>query len=166
MWPGVPAIHHSLGHVDARSGHIALIVYIGNFIHRSAVDSHAQRKLRMLSRLRLISRAQRTGASGVVKKASAIPSPVAKRTSLPAASAARNCGVFRNNVAEHLKYLLLIVAQQLIPDDVREQHVRSSAPNRADDSAAIKPLYIRGSPQFRQGIVFDVSRSLSSAASS
>src|SRR6266513_2132022 len=43
----------------------------------------------------LISNAHKTGASGLVRKTSAPPSPVGNRSSLPSASARRNCSVPR-----------------------------------------------------------------------
>ena len=45
--PGIAAIHHSLRHVDASAGDVRLFVYIGDFVHRAAVNAHAHLKFRM-----------------------------------------------------------------------------------------------------------------------
>ncbi len=42
--PSVAAIHNALRHGDAGAGHIRALVYIHNFIDRSAVNAHANRK--------------------------------------------------------------------------------------------------------------------------
>src|SRR5256886_17192202 len=46
---GVPAIHHPLRHVNAYSSNVTLIIYIGDLIHRAAVDPHSQVQLWMLT---------------------------------------------------------------------------------------------------------------------
>ena len=45
--PGITAIHHPLRHVDASPGDVRVPVHVGDLIHRSAVNAHAHRKLRM-----------------------------------------------------------------------------------------------------------------------
>ena len=39
---GVPAIHHALGHVDARPGNVQSVVHVPDLIHGAAVNSHPQ----------------------------------------------------------------------------------------------------------------------------
>ena len=73
----------------------------------------------------LICNAQETGASGVVAKTSAIPSPVGRRVSLPAASAARNESVSPNNLVERMQIIALLIDQQLgVTDNVDEEDMR------------------------------------------
>src|SRR6476469_3916281 len=48
---GVAAIHHPLRHVNAYSSNVTLIIYIGDLIHRAAVNSHPQLQLWMLTPL-------------------------------------------------------------------------------------------------------------------
>src|SRR5438094_5955103 len=48
---GIAAIHHPLRHIDAYSSNVALIIYIGDLIHRSAVNSHPQLQLGVLTQL-------------------------------------------------------------------------------------------------------------------
>src|SRR5215471_13483732 len=43
--PSIPTVHHSLGDVDASPGHIHLLVQIGHFVDRAAVNPHAHAKL-------------------------------------------------------------------------------------------------------------------------
>ena len=45
--PGVTAIHHPLRHVDAGPGEFGAPTHVGHLTHRSAVNAHAHRKLRM-----------------------------------------------------------------------------------------------------------------------
>jgi hypothetical protein len=92
---GVTAIHHALRNINAHASEIRLVVtsctkstgplLIPMRIGRCVVPFKA----------RPITIAQRTGASGVVKNANTIPSPVGIGTSLPAASAVRNATVSR-----------------------------------------------------------------------
>ena len=42
---GVTAIHHSLGHIDAGSGHVGPAVHIDYTANRSAVCAHPQSQL-------------------------------------------------------------------------------------------------------------------------
>ncbi len=42
---GISAIHHSLRDVNARTRDVRLVVQVGNFIYRAAVNSHADVKL-------------------------------------------------------------------------------------------------------------------------
>ena len=44
----VPARHNPLGHVDSRAGQIGAIIYIGDRIDRSAVNTHSQFKSGMI----------------------------------------------------------------------------------------------------------------------
>ena len=46
---GVPAIHDALRDVDSRAGNIGLFVQIGDFVNRTAVNSHADAKFGMVS---------------------------------------------------------------------------------------------------------------------
>jgi len=43
---GIPAIHYTLRNVDASSGDVRAIVYIGNEVDWTAVDAHSQLQLR------------------------------------------------------------------------------------------------------------------------
>src|SRR6266478_7622880 len=91
----ITAIHHPLGDVDASTGDVGLFVQISDFTDRPAVNTHSDSKFRMTFSALLISKAHKTGASGLVRKTSAPPSPVGKRISLPSASAIRNWTVPR-----------------------------------------------------------------------
>ena len=58
--PGVTAIHHPLRHVDASPGDVGAPTHVGYLTHRSAVNAHAHRKLRMfLKRFGNLERAAR-----------------------------------------------------------------------------------------------------------
>ena len=46
--PGVTAIHHALRHVDAGAGDVGAAGHVGHLAHWSAVNAHADGKLRML----------------------------------------------------------------------------------------------------------------------
>src|SRR5215510_1426807 len=46
--PSIPTVHHSLGDVDASSGYIHLLVQVGHFVDRAAVNPHAHSKLRVI----------------------------------------------------------------------------------------------------------------------
>ena len=46
--PGIAAIHHPLRHVDAGPGDVGAAAHVGHFAHRPAMDSHPDRKFRML----------------------------------------------------------------------------------------------------------------------
>ena len=84
---GVAAIHDPLRDIDASAGDVCLFVKIGDFVDRAAVNSHAHLKFRMtLERLANFQRAQNRRFRSV-RKTSAPPSPVGKRSSLPSASA-------------------------------------------------------------------------------
>ena len=49
----VAAIHHSLRDVDACAGDIGALIYVADFVHRAAVNSHSKLKTRTaLQRLR------------------------------------------------------------------------------------------------------------------
>src|SRR5436190_22063085 len=48
---GIAAIHHPLRHIDAYSSNVALIIYIGDLIHRAAVNPHPQLQLWVLTQL-------------------------------------------------------------------------------------------------------------------
>jgi hypothetical protein len=48
---GVAAIHHPLRHVNAYSSNVTLIIYIGDLIHRAAVNPHPQLQLWVLTQL-------------------------------------------------------------------------------------------------------------------
>ena len=68
---------------------------ISDFVDRTAVNAHADAKFGMIfQRLADLERAQ-DRRFGLVRKTSAPPSPVGNRSSLPSASAARNCSVPR-----------------------------------------------------------------------
>jgi hypothetical protein len=45
---GIAAIHHALSNVDSGSGNVRLLVEIGHFVDRTAVNSHANTKFRMI----------------------------------------------------------------------------------------------------------------------
>ena len=45
---GIAAIHHALSNVDSGSGNVRLLVEIGHFIDRTAVNSHADAKFWMV----------------------------------------------------------------------------------------------------------------------
>ena len=92
----IAAIHDPLCDVDAGARDVRLFVQIRDFVDRTAVNSHADPKFGMLLELLTdFHSAQRTGASGLVRNTRAPPSPVGKRSSLPSASAVRNCSVPR-----------------------------------------------------------------------
>ena len=40
--PGIAAVHHPLGDVNSTAGQVRPVVYIGDFVHRTAVNAHAQ----------------------------------------------------------------------------------------------------------------------------
>jgi hypothetical protein len=108
--PGVGAIHYPLRQVNAGSGYVLPLLIP---IRKESLGCSQSR--------RLISGAQCTGASTLAKKINAIPSPVGIRTSLPAASAARNCWVLRTTSFEQGEDLALLAAKQLgITDNVYE----------------------------------------------
>src|SRR5438552_8230658 len=48
---GVAAIHRPLRHVNAYSSNVTLIIYIGDWIHRAAVNPHSQLQLWVLTQL-------------------------------------------------------------------------------------------------------------------
>ena len=48
---GIAAVHQPLRHIDSYSGDVALLVDIGDLIHRPAVDSHPQLQFRVLAQL-------------------------------------------------------------------------------------------------------------------
>src|SRR5713101_7660388 len=75
-----------------------------------------------LRRALLTCNAQETGASGVVAKTSAIPSPVGRRVSLPVASAAQKASVSRT-------ISLLIDQQFRVTNDVDEEDMGDLQPN-------------------------------------
>src|SRR5207248_4618480 len=73
----------------------------------------------------------RTGASRLVRKTSAPPSPVGKRSNLPSASANRNCSVPRTISPQCLKQFALLSDEQFrIADDVDEQNMPDLEPDR------------------------------------
>ena len=72
----------------------------------------------------LISIAHRTGASGLSKKTSAIPSPTGSRISFPASLALRTCSVPRTiSVSCSMVLALLIEKQRRITDQIHKQNV-------------------------------------------
>ena len=46
---GIAAIHHPLRHVDASAGDIGLFVQVGDFVDWTAMNSHSDSKLGMIS---------------------------------------------------------------------------------------------------------------------
>ncbi|MEO7168360.1 MAG: hypothetical protein ABI016_15175 [Chthoniobacterales bacterium] len=80
--PGVAAVHHSLRDVDSGAGHVDPLVRVGDLVDRSAVNSHPQLSPGVADR-RGPTRAQAAGASGLVLKTRASPSPVASRIRKP-----------------------------------------------------------------------------------
>src|SRR5204863_7512238 len=73
---------------------------------------------------RAISIAHFTGASGLVPKTSAPPSPVGRRINFPSRCAIRNVSVARATSRNFSKYSELLVNEQFgITDDVDEQNV-------------------------------------------
>src|SRR6266480_4378585 len=91
--PRIAAIHHPLRDVNSSSSNIGSIVNVSNLVDRATVNANPQLQLPMFFNFLSISSAQRTGASGLLKKTSAIPSPAGIRISLPAASARQTCSV-------------------------------------------------------------------------
>jgi hypothetical protein len=86
---GITAIHHPLGHVDARAGNIGAAVHIGHFAHRPAVNSHPHRYLRVgLERLRNLERALRRFLRTIAKDQR---HPVARWQSHELLVGRRNC---------------------------------------------------------------------------
>src|SRR5262249_33860901 len=71
---GIAAIHDALGDVDPSTGYVCLLVQVGDFVDRTTVDTHAHPNLGMTLECLAISSAQSTGASGLLRKASAPPS--------------------------------------------------------------------------------------------
>ena len=86
---GVATIHHSLGHVDSSARYVGATIHVSHTADRPAMNSHAHPQFRVAPQRLLISIAQDTGASGVVAKTSAIPSPVGSAALCPLGSAER-----------------------------------------------------------------------------
>ena len=89
---GVAAIHYSLGHVHPGAGDVTAAAHVRHFTYRAAVDTHPDLYLRMLlKRLRDLEGA-RAGSSELLRKTSAMPSPVGSRMSC-SLGASRTCAV-------------------------------------------------------------------------
>ena len=44
---GIAAIHNALRNIDSGAGNVSLLIKIGDFVNRTAVDAHAHGKLWM-----------------------------------------------------------------------------------------------------------------------
>ena len=121
---GIAAIHHSLGQVDSRARYVRPFVHVDNTTDRPAVDSHPHPQPRMV-RAPADLNAQETGASGVVAKTSAIPSPVGRRVSLTSSFGFAELLGCANNLVEFYANLALLFVQELgVTDDVDEEDMR------------------------------------------
>jgi len=123
--PRVAAIHHSLRHVDPAPGDVRAVIHIGNLIDRSAVDAHAQEKVRMLLQgLRDLDRAaHRRIRAGEKCQRHAI----ARRQPNEFTSRLRGAELLRcaNDLIQLPQEIALLIDWQFrVTDNVREQDVR------------------------------------------
>ena len=123
---GIGAIHDALGEVHSSASDIRAVIYIRDGIDGSAVDSHAQLDPLVGSQRSDTLSAHCTGASGLLKKTSAIPSPVGMRISCPALSADWKCGVSRTARFNSAMTSICSIGQQLrVADHINEKNMRN-----------------------------------------
>ena len=122
--PGIAAIHYPLRHVDAGSGDVRAPAHIGHFAHRTAVNSHPHGISGCALSACAISSAHRAGSSELLRKTSAMPSPVGSLTSCSLVDSATCEVAYALDLGQPAQPLLLLFDQELgIADQVDEQDV-------------------------------------------
>ncbi|HEX4667237.1 MAG TPA: hypothetical protein VH207_11605 [Chthoniobacterales bacterium] len=120
---GIAAIHHALGHVYTRARDVRAPAHVRDLAHRSAVNAHAHRQLRvLLERFGNLERAARRLFRAMSKDQRHSITRWQPDELLIRRLAHPRC--LQNNVSQLMEPLLLLFHQQLrIADNVDEQNV-------------------------------------------
>ena len=121
---GIATIHHSLGHVDARAGHVRPFVHVHHTTDRPAVNAHPDLQRWLSFSARLISRRTAPVPPGFYRR----PAPCRRRSGF-----SNPIGRFSflellgqaNNPVEFINSAVLFVNRELrVADNVEEENVR------------------------------------------
>ena len=120
----VSAIHDPLRKVNPRSGDVCRIVYVANFIDRSAVDAHSQLQLRILFQLLAdLDRAPHR-RFWTIKKNERHPITHGKSNQLPRSFGAADLLGTADNFSQLLLILTLLIEKlSRISDQIHKQNV-------------------------------------------